>query len=141
MYDETAMGQQAVSGWYPDPNAAGTLRYWDGSAWSEHTAAGYDHQAPAAGGYALPTSAQQWDGARSAVRRGPTFMDRNHQSVIAIGVSVAYLALAMFVGIVMLGIIPFMAGMRAVQRKEPLAPIAMVVAVGSIAFGLMSFVH
>jgi hypothetical protein len=25
-------------GWYPDPNDAGTQRYWDGEAWTEHTA-------------------------------------------------------------------------------------------------------
>jgi uncharacterized protein (AIM24 family) len=25
--------------WYPDPNSPGTLRYWDGQAWTEHTAA------------------------------------------------------------------------------------------------------
>jgi uncharacterized protein (AIM24 family) len=24
--------------WYPDPNQPGTLRYWDGQAWTEHTA-------------------------------------------------------------------------------------------------------
>lgn len=24
--------------WYPDPNSPGTLRYWDGQAWTEHTA-------------------------------------------------------------------------------------------------------
>jgi hypothetical protein len=35
------------AGWYPDPNgAARTLRYWDGSQWTEHTHAG--QQAPAA---------------------------------------------------------------------------------------------
>jgi uncharacterized protein YxjI len=34
------------AGWYPDPHgAARTLRYWDGSQWTEHTHA--DQQAPA----------------------------------------------------------------------------------------------
>ena len=28
----------AVANWYPDPTAAGQLRYWDGSAWTAHTA-------------------------------------------------------------------------------------------------------
>jgi uncharacterized protein (AIM24 family) len=43
--------------WYPDPNAPGTLRYWDGQAWTEHTAPDPNaaggapaHAAPAAGG-------------------------------------------------------------------------------------------
>ena len=26
------------AGWYPDPNDASQQRYWDGSAWTEHTA-------------------------------------------------------------------------------------------------------
>lgn len=25
------------AGWYEDPNVPGTLRYWDGTAWTEHT--------------------------------------------------------------------------------------------------------
>lgn len=28
----------AIPGWYPDPSAPGTQRYWDGSAWTDHTA-------------------------------------------------------------------------------------------------------
>ena len=39
-------------GWYPDPQVPGTQRYWDGNAWTDHTAAG----GPGGGG-AQP---QQW---------------------------------------------------------------------------------
>ncbi|MEU8588710.1 phospholipid scramblase-related protein [Streptomyces sp. NPDC048664] len=36
------------AGWYPDPHgAAQTLRYWDGSQWTEHTHADQQGQAPA----------------------------------------------------------------------------------------------
>jgi Protein of unknown function (DUF2510) len=27
-------------GWYPDPQTAGQLRFWDGSAWTEHVQPG-----------------------------------------------------------------------------------------------------
>ncbi|WP_062202912.1 DUF2510 domain-containing protein [Demequina salsinemoris] len=32
------MGQAAPAGWYADPSAPGTVRYWDGGAWTEHVA-------------------------------------------------------------------------------------------------------
>jgi len=44
------------AGWYPDPHGAPqTLRYWDGSQWTDHTNA--DQQAPAA--QQVPQQAQQ----------------------------------------------------------------------------------
>jgi hypothetical protein len=40
------------AGWYPDPERAHTLRYWDGDAWT-------DDRAPDAPGSALPSEPQQ----------------------------------------------------------------------------------
>jgi hypothetical protein len=34
----TTAPPQQPAGWYPDPNVTGSQRYWDGAAWSEHTA-------------------------------------------------------------------------------------------------------
>jgi hypothetical protein len=31
--------QSAEPGWYPDPKKEARVRYWDGSAWTDHTAA------------------------------------------------------------------------------------------------------
>jgi len=31
-------GGGAVAGWYPDPTIGNVSRYWDGSAWTDHTA-------------------------------------------------------------------------------------------------------
>lgn len=30
--------QPAAAGWYPDPEQVDTVRYWDGSAWTEQRA-------------------------------------------------------------------------------------------------------
>ena len=47
----TALGSAAVSaipkGWYPDPETAGQLRYWDGNAWTEHVQPAGGPPAPA----------------------------------------------------------------------------------------------
>ncbi len=39
---------QTPAGWYPDTNQPGTLRYWDGNAWTEHTHVGQAAVAPLA---------------------------------------------------------------------------------------------
>ncbi|WP_426573335.1 DUF2510 domain-containing protein [Aquihabitans sp. McL0605] len=138
MHEEMA-GQTVQAGWYPDPQVAGTIRYWDGATWSDHTATGYGSApaGPVAGsvpGYGMP---QQ----RSYVAPRRSFTQANRQSLIAIGVGVAYLALAMTVGIVFLGIIPVMASFQAFSRKEPLAPVALLVGIGSAALGVMAILH
>lgn len=42
------VNNQAVAGWYPNPEQPGTVRYWDGAAWTSHTrAAEFAAPAPA----------------------------------------------------------------------------------------------
>ena len=46
------MSSYVAPGWYPDPQAHGQLRYWDGGSWTEHTQAAdpaADGSAPAGG--------------------------------------------------------------------------------------------
>jgi len=51
--DQTQMQVQA--GWFPDPHGGGTdLRYWDGSAWTQHTS---PRIAPSARGASFPVLA------------------------------------------------------------------------------------
>lgn len=47
----------AEPGWYPHPNADGGVRYWDGSAWTDHFAARNQPPPPASGGVSARTIA------------------------------------------------------------------------------------
>ncbi|MFF2130023.1 phospholipid scramblase-related protein [Streptomyces olivochromogenes] len=65
------------AGWYPDPHGAPqTLRYWDGSQWTEHTNA--DQAAPA--GQTVPQQAQQPYGQPTA-GPDPRVQQQVHQQV------------------------------------------------------------
>lgn len=49
------MSETPPAGWYPDPQDSNRQRYWDGTAWTEHTADGSPQAAGFAGGQ--PTAA------------------------------------------------------------------------------------
>ena len=150
-----------VAGWYPDPAGSGGLRWWNGAGWG-------DQVQPAVQPVAQPGTAagqpwhvdqqwgagqQQWDagqpwtpGAPAAQWAGQPaqaapagFAQRNRNSLIVAVIAVVYVVLAATVHIVVLGILPVLFGVRAVQAKEPLAWPAVVVAAGVLVFALLNF--
>jgi hypothetical protein len=113
----------APPGWHPDPsNPGGSLRWWDGIAWTNHT-----HEAAPTASYGAPESY----GAPPAYRASTStsYATRNKRSLTAIGVTALYIVLAMAAHIVFIGILPVAMAIRAIRQKEQLAPFAVVAAV------------
>jgi len=89
--------------------------------WTEHT-----QQAPAAAPYA----------AQSQVRL--TFAQRNSLSLIAIGVVAVYILLAVSTHVVLLGIFPVLMSVRAIKRREALAPVAVIAALVAVSVAIIT---
>ena len=99
----------------------------------------YSYDAPA------PTPGFEQFAANSASRYGAaqqsTVVERNRTTLTALAVVVGYLVLAKTTGIVLLGIFPVMQSIRAFQRKEQLAPLALVGAAVAVVFSLSVMAH
>lgn len=93
--EDAELGSSPPRGWYPDPEVEGCLRWWDGTAWTEHrvsaeskaTPAQGPELAPSPGWYADPTVdgyVRWWDGAAwSEQRRGAVTESGKAQSMFA----------------------------------------------------------
>lgn len=152
----------APPGWNPDTNhAAGAIRPEDGSTWTEQAHqpvpepqfaaydppaaatgvsqfAAYDQPAAATGAvqfaaYEAPAAATGAVQFAATPVAQPTLIQRNSTTFTAILVVALYLVLATTTGIVLIGIFPAMLAFRALQRREPLA----VIAVGSAAVAII----
>lgn len=92
--------------------------------------------------YDAPTAATALNQVASApaptltAPRQRTLAQRNSTTLTAIVVVALYLVLAATTGIVLIGIFPAMLAVRAVQRREPLAAIAVSAAAVAIVFSI-----
>ena len=80
----------------------------------------------------MPVSSGRPPGRR--LRLGPrravgAFRYRNAISLSAIGLTLVYVAIAFVVHFLILGFVPALVAVRALRRREPLAPLAILVAV------------
>jgi uncharacterized membrane protein YidH (DUF202 family) len=56
-------------------------------------------------------------------------------------VAALYVVIAVATHFVLIGILPLMASIRAVRRREPLAPLAVMAAVVALVIGISAFAH
>ena len=70
-----------VAGWYTDPTEADAVRYWDGNAWTNHTAPAPSAQAvpTVPTGYAQPAAPQAQYSVGYAAQPQPTYFPNNSQ--------------------------------------------------------------
>jgi hypothetical protein len=143
----------AVAAWYPDPGDPASLRWWDGHQWTPYTRPAVGEDAAAGGESALVSSTDRGRGigmgGQSAYGqplgglnlRGAGAKGSNHYSLITFGVGALYLMLAFATHFVLIGFIPLAMAMRAKRAREPLAPLALAVAVGVILISLLTLFH
>jgi hypothetical protein len=152
---------QPAAGWYADPAGGQSERWWDGARWSESTrplppvaggAAAYPaepaYSAPQP--YGQPYAQQQPNGAQqpygqpfypqaggAGQQPNATLFRRNRYTAYTVLVGVAYVLLASVAHFVLIGVLPILFTVRAFRGKEPLAPVAAVVAALAVVFSIL----
>jgi ABC-type sugar transport system permease subunit len=126
---------QPPPGWQGDPNRSlepHSAEAVPGPAGAASQFAAYDAPAPANGLNQFASAPDPRFGAASQ----RTLTQRNSTTFTAIFVVALYLVLAATTGIVLIGIFPAMLAFRALQRREPLAVLAVAAAAVAIVVSL-----
>lgn len=156
---------QPAAGWYADPAGGQSERFWDGAQWTDSTrplASDQPHGGyPSVPAYAAPQQygqpsgqqpygqpqfpGQQQFGQQSFTGQagqpsGGTLYQRNRYTTYTVLVGIVYVLLAFAAHFVLIGILPILFTVRAFRGKEPLAPLAAVVAALAVIFSLFLLV-
>jgi hypothetical protein len=121
----TTVGTAAA--WYPDPADATLMRWWDGRQWTANVR-------PSTGAtVAANASGFPVDGGLK-VHQNASSKRANHYSLLTLGVAALYVVIALVANFVLIGFIPLALALRAKNAREPLAPLALIVAAGILLF-------
>ena len=103
-------------GWYPDPSVAGTVRWWDGTQWSEHRApAPMPYVARETDGYAIASLIAAVVGvpivpivlgviARNRIRESGGLKDGNGLAIAGIALGIVQVVIWVVVVLVLIGV-------------------------------------
>jgi hypothetical protein len=144
-------------GWYADPQGVALYRWWDGLAWTSHTADGQQsaQSSPQPGFYGATVNAAPAQTQAYAPAQGPAYPTQfgqppragikqrndNHYAFITVGVVALYVLIAWKAHIYVLGILPVMMSVRSKQRNEPLAVLAIAAAVVAVLVAILGLTH
>ena len=136
------MSQSPSPGWYADPHGIALYRWWDGLAWTAHTAAGQPANPSVQQGFygrvmaAAPARTAQF-------RSAPTVAGArsNQYAFITLGIVAVYALIAWKAHIYVLGVLPVMMSMRSKSRNEPLAVVAIIAAAVAVLVAVIGFAH
>jgi hypothetical protein len=115
-------GADVPAGWYPDPEAPESQRWWDGQQWA----------LPSSPPVAAPAAPAAPPPSDEPIRRGATLRKQNTYSLVSFAVVAAYLFFALVANIIYVAIFPIAMSLRALRGREPLAPLALAASVAAV---------
>ena len=129
------------AGWYADPSGAPGHRWWDGQAWSAHTAPALPQpSAPMPPAGATPGSVAAYGHAAQQHRAYPVATSSpNRYAFMTFAVVALYVIIALETRFVIFGFLPLGLSLRSKRSREPLAPVAIAAAAIAILAALVRF--